>query len=147
MKQMIEQSMTAEELAQRQQENRLAVKERTSESRITIQYGNFAEKLPSKSAKPRYRWKLFVQVPRSKDHKISTAALIDRVEVYLNPGISAAAVELTSPPFELERQGTYEFGLQLKVYFKAKWRLEPYTTHYEVSLEAPKSVRSFIINL
>jgi len=111
---------------------------------IQIEYGNLAE--PSNAQrvftpKVKCKWTLFVKAVKSP-----ISLPIEKVEFFINPHLpKCPPITVSQPPFILERNGSYEFGMNMKIHFKKKLKLDPYSVDYEVNLRQPKSIRNFFV--
>jgi hypothetical protein len=111
---------------------------------IKIEYGNTSTPITSsKHSKPKYRWALFVKVVSSpKQNPIKT------VEFDINPHLQdSVPIKVQQEPFEFDRNGSYEFGLNIKVIFMDRLKLQPYTINHRLRLGPPKTSRQFVVQL
>lgn len=100
---------------------------------MIIEYGNTCKEIKStsKNTKKKYAYKLFAKVTRSP-----IPNPIKYVDFDINVGIQGSKpLRVSQAPFVFERDGTYEFGCEIKIYWNDKLKLQPYTATHYIKLE------------
>jgi alanine dehydrogenase len=114
---------------------------------IRIEYGNYSEEMKTKpvliktiKVSQKYKWKLFVRVVSSV-----IPNPIQSVEFDINVGIKGSRpTVVTFPPYEMEKLGTYEFPVNIKINWRAGIKAKPYSVDYTIKLVPEKSTRQFL---
>ncbi len=124
----------------------LVEKKELNKNQIQIEYGNLTEPLNSQKSftpKTKCKWTLYVKVIKTPSN-----LPIEKVEFFINPHLpKCPPIVVKNPPFILERNGSYEFGMSIKIHFKSKLKIDPYSAFYEVNLRQPKSYKNFFVNI
>lgn len=111
---------------------------------IQVEYGNLAEPLNATrtfAPKIKCKWILYVKVI-----KTPVSLPIEKVEFYINPHLpKCPPIVVSKPPYILERNGSYEFELEIKIHFKKKLKIDIYSLNYEINLKQPKNYRNFFV--
>lgn len=132
-------------------EKLLQLKAQTSKinnNQIQIEYGNLAEPMTrdnrfNLNGKTKCKWTVYVKTVKSP-----VKNPISEVLFYINPHLSSCPpIKTTNPPFILERNGSYEFSMDIKIIFLKKLNLEPYVTSYALNLKEYKSKKNIFIDL
>jgi len=110
---------------------------------IIIEYGNTSIPLLPNKPKSKCKWTLYVKVVSSP-----VKNPIKSVEFDINPHLQGSpAIKVCKAPYEFERNGSYEFPLNVKVNFVESLGIEAYITNHTLKLNEPKTFRNFIIKM
>lgn len=114
------------------------------ENAIRVEYGNYAELIQNnKNFKNKYKWTLFVKVLSSPIKNP-----ISYIEYNINAHVPGSKpIQVSNCPWELERQCTYEFSCEIKIFWRNSLKLQPYTTTHYISFGSEKTSRKFIQQL
>jgi len=120
---------------------RFADAQKNPQPAIKVEYGNTSEATGAVSGtKQKYNWKLFVKCVNSPiSHPIAY------VEFDINPGVKGAKpIKCDKEPYELDRSGNYEFGCEIKVFWKKELGLKEYFVNHTVTLGPKKTSKHFL---
>ena len=130
-----------EEIEERLLELKQTIKEDTK--KIKIMYGCQYTLIGKFGAKTKYSYKFFVK-PVEKKHLIH----IKQVDFDINPHIKPARpIKVMVSPYEFERSVSYEYDIEITIYFSNKIKESVYKTSVSMNFNEEITKRMFMVNL
>lgn len=106
-----------------------------------VYYGISYKFLGKYGSKSKYQYKFFVKTELAKDMRF-----IKQVDFDINPHIKPGRpIKTISPPFEFERSGSYEYPIEITVYFTQKIEPQQYSATIELNFSEESTFRAFIV--
>jgi len=96
------------------------------------------ESITLPGTKMRHNWKVFVRETDSN-------SVIEKVEFGIHASFQPSQIEVTSPPFEIERVGWGFFVVRIKVYYKPEFNKPPSDFEHELNFAASLTSNEFTI--